>query len=120
MKMTRLILATSFALVASALAAEPYAGKFVHTFKDGSTYDVTVQEDGKLTWECTAGEAKGNKGEGAPDLFKVADDTYFITWVEKSGTVISDVINFKAMTIYSTIVIDGKRYVATGKIERKP
>jgi phenolic acid decarboxylase len=51
-----------------------------------------------------------------PERFKVADKIYFVSWVEKTGTQVSQVINLNTLKVYSTIIEGEERYVVTGNI----
>jgi len=119
-KMKSFLLALLFAVSGyAASAAEPYLGTFIYQYDKGNTYRVTVPDNKTLTWECIEGSEKGAKGEEHPDRFKVADKIYFATWVEKTGIVVTQVLNFKSNTVHSTIVEGKDRYVLVGKINRE-
>lgn len=100
-------------------AAEAYIGQFLYQYEGGSVYRVTVNDAKSMTWLCIDGAEKGANGLEHPERFKVADKVYFATWVEKTGIQVSQVINFKTMKVYSTIVDGKERYVLTGKVVRE-
>lgn len=111
------ILLLSFAT--AAYAAESYIGQFLFNYEGGSVYRVTVKDAKSLAWECIKGPEKGAHGIEHPERFKVADKIYFVSWVEKTGIQVSQVINLNSLKVYSTIIDGQERYVVTGDIVRK-
>ncbi|HPW17062.1 MAG TPA: phenolic acid decarboxylase [Candidatus Aminicenantes bacterium] len=113
-----LAMAGVFALALPALAAEPYFGTFLFKYAGGTTYRVTVKDGTHLHWECVEGAAKGSSGDETVTRFKVAENIYFVTWVEKTGIVVSEVVDLGSMKVYATIVEGRERYVLEGDIVR--
>lgn len=106
-------------IASTAGAAEAYIGQFLYRYKSGNTYRVTVPDNSQMKWECIEGSEKGAAGEETPQRFKVNNRTFFVTWVEKTGINVSQVVDLKNMKVYSTIV-DGKdRYVLEGTVIRE-
>jgi phenolic acid decarboxylase len=101
------------------LASESYYGNFIYKYKDGDTYRVTVKDSKNMKWESIAGSEKGAFGIETPQRFKVNDNVFFVTWVEKSGINVTQVIDLKNMKVYSTIIDGKERYVLEGKVSRE-
>jgi phenolic acid decarboxylase len=103
----------------SVQSKESYIGQFLYQYKAGNVYRVTANNSTKMQWECIKGSEVGAKGEETPQRFKVSKHVFYATWVEKTGIQVSQVIDFKGMKVYSTIV-DGKdRYVLEGAVVRE-
>lgn len=111
------ILVLTFATVA--YASESYIGQFLFNYEGGSVYRLTVKDAKSLSWECIKGPEKGAQGIEKSERFKVADKIYFVSWVEKTGTQVSRVINLNTLKVYSTIIEGEERYVVTGNIVRE-
>lgn len=118
--LSQYILAALLCVLADATqAAEPYLGQFLYQYEGGNVYRVTVKDAKTMAWRCIAGDEKGAHGTETPERFKVAEQIYFVTWTEKSGVQVSQVINFKRMQVYSTIVAGQARYVLSGHLVRE-
>lgn len=102
-----------------AFAAEAYIGRFLYQYAGGSTYRVTVNDDTHMQWACIQGPEKGASGIETPQRFKINKQVFFATWVEKTGINVSQVVDFKHMKVYSTIVDGKERYVLEGNIVRE-
>ncbi len=94
-------------------------GRFLYKYDGGNVYRVTVSNANSMAWECIEGSEKGVSGVEKPERQKVDDKIYFVTWVEKTGIQVSQVINLNTMKVYSTIVDGKERYVLEGKITRE-
>ena len=103
----------------AAFAAESFAGTFLYKYKGGSTYRVTIPDAEKLHWECIEGDEKGAKGDEKPTRYTVADGIYFASWVEKTGIVVTQVVNMKTSKVYSTIVEGKDRFVLEGDVTKE-
>ncbi|MGQ2965050.1 phenolic acid decarboxylase [Methylophilus sp.] len=103
----------------SVLAQEPYTGRFLFKYDGGSVYRVVVNGADSLAWQCIQGPEKGAKGIEKPQRFKVAEQIYFVSWTEKTGIQVSQVINLNTLKVYSTIIDGQERYVVSGNIVRE-
>jgi len=115
---TTITLLTLFATNTIAQALLP-TGTFIYKYTDGPTYKVTIPNAETLNWECLEGAEKGAKGEERPTRFAVDDGVFFATWIEKSGVIVTQVVNLKSMKVYTTIVEGTERYVLTGEVVRQ-
>lgn len=107
------------AVSAGGAASEAYMGKFVYKYKDGPSYRVIAEDAQKITWECIEGDELGAHGVETPQRFKVSKNVFFVTWVEKDGVIVSQVLDFDDMNVFATIVVGADRYVLEGKIIRE-
>lgn len=106
-------------LTSTAQATEAYLGQFLYKYEGGIIYRVTVNNAKSMSWLCIDGPEKGANGTEIPKRFKVADKIYFVSWVEKTGINVSQVINLKTMKVYSTIIDGKERYVLVGEVVRE-
>lgn len=102
-----------------AFASEAFIGQFLFKYDGGSVYRVTVKDAKSMSWECIKGPEKGAHGIEKPDRSKVAAKIYFVSWVEKTGIHVSQVINLNSLKVYSTIIDGKERYVVSGDIIRE-
>jgi phenolic acid decarboxylase len=102
-----------------AYASDAYIGQFLYKYDGGSVYRLTVKDAKSMSWECINGSEKGANGIEKPERFKVADKIYFVSWVEKTGINVSQVIDLKQMKVYSTIIDGNERYILKGIITRE-
>lgn len=47
----------------------------------------------ELTWEALTGPAKGSTGTESVKMSEIAPNIFFVNWVEKSGTTVSQVLD---------------------------
>lgn len=102
-----------------AMAAQPWQGQFLYSYEGGSVYRVTANHQKSMHWECIQGEEAGASGEELPERIQVRPDIYFVSWTEKSGVQVTQVLDFKAMKVYSTIIDQSAGYVLLGSIKRE-
>ena len=102
-----------------AWAAQPWQGQFLYSYEGGSVYRVTASHQKTMRWECIQGEEAGARGEESPERIEVRPDIYFVSWTEKSGVQVTQVLDFKSMKVYSTIIDQSARYVLRGSIKRE-
>ena len=115
-----LLLATLlFSLSLMAQASDALRGQFLYHYEGGTVYRVTFMDAGTLRWHCLQGDEKGAQGTEKPDRFHVAKNVYFLSWVEKNGIQVSQVLNLNTMHVYSTIIDGQSRYVISGRIQRE-
>lgn len=107
------------AWIPAAQAAEALNGQFLYQYEGGSVYRVVVNDPKLMRWTCIQGPEKGASGTEHPDRFKIADNIYFASWVEKTGTHVTQVLNLNTMKVYSTIIEGKERYVVSGNIVRE-
>lgn len=104
---------------APAWSAPPYLGSFIYRYDDGSVYRVTVSDAAHLRWEALEGPEQGKSADEVTERKQVRPDVYFVSWVEKSGVNVVQVVDLTNMKLV-TNVYDGKnRYVSEAAIRRE-
>ena len=99
-------------------ANRPYIGEFLYHYEGGGTYRLNVPNETDLHWECVKGSEVGAKGSEKPQRYEVANNVYFVTWIESTGVQISQALNFETNKVFVTISEGQDRYVLVGDIER--
>ena len=71
----------------------------------------------EVSWEALSGPAKGMKGTEKIEALEVASDIFFISWLESSGTSVSQILDFNnsKMVAFSTYDSDKGRQQTLGK-----
>lgn len=62
-------------------------------YESGLEVQATYHSASSMTWEALAGPAKGTRGTENITTAEVAPQVFFVSWVEKSGTTVSNVID---------------------------
>lgn len=106
-------------MASAASAKEPYLGTFLYQYQGGNAFRVSVPNDKKLIWEGIAGKVAGTSGTEKPQRFKVADGVYFVTWTEKTGIDVSQVINYRTGKVFTTVIKGRDRLVHQGTVTRE-
>lgn len=114
-----LVLLLLWCSTSDAFSAEAYIGQFIYHYKSGDAYRVTVNDGKSMQWRCIEGSEKGAFGTETPERFKINNKVFFVTWREKSGINVSQVVDLKNMKVISTIIDGKERYVVEGKITRE-
>lgn len=47
----------------------------------------------EVTWEALSGPTKGSTGKESVNMAEIAPNIFFVNWVEKSGTTVSQVLD---------------------------
>ncbi len=97
-----------------------YIGSFVFKYAGGNTYRVDVPDDTSIRWECLAGDEKGKSEQERVDRRAIAHNIYFVSWTEKDGTIVSQVIDLNRHHVTSTISLGRNRYFLEGSVTRIP
>jgi hypothetical protein len=50
-------------------------------------------ENSEVNWEALTGPATGTQGTETANIAEIAPDIFFVGWVEKSGTTVSQVLD---------------------------
>lgn len=90
----------------------------MYRYNDGSTYRVTVNDKTHLRWEAVTGPERGKSADEVAYRQEVRPQVYFVSWVERSGINVVQVVDLAKMKVIAN-VYDGKnRYLAEGVITR--
>lgn len=60
----------------------------------------------EVSWEALTGPAKGSKGTEAVHMAEVAPNVFFVNWLEKSGTTVSQVLDLTKLLATAFVTFD--------------
>lgn len=76
-------------------------------FKYRSGLEVAgIYEAGSVAWEAFTGPAQGSKGTERTHAAEIAPGIHFVSWVEASGTTVSQVIDLNALAVWCFVTYD--------------
>jgi hypothetical protein len=95
-----------------------FVGTFEYAYPDGLVIRVVVADEKHLDWEGIEGPAKGQRGREECDRREVAPGVHFISWLEKDGTAISQVVDLNRGTVLCNVTAGGQRCFMEGTVRR--
>ena len=96
-----------------------HLGAFIYHYNGGETeYAVRFDSDTALHWECITGEEKGRAGNETATRIAIRPDVHFLSWTEADGLVVTQVMDFTAMTVIAILVTDSERIILSGTVTR--
>lgn len=91
-------------------------------YETGYHFKISYVTENRLHWVSQKVRVDGGEMEGEEFYYfnDEGNDLYMISWVEKSGLVVSQILNFKRMTVYAFMTWEdnnerGKRGVLAHK-----
>ena len=102
----------------NSLAPPSHLGTFVYRYEGGLVYELNFDSDTKLRWRCLEGDDKGHAGSEESLRVAIRPGVHFLSWVEKDGLVVTQVIDYDAGTVNCVLVVEGKRIVLQGSVTR--
>jgi len=91
-----------------AVSVTPYGEGEYEAISFGETVDIFFRQ-GTCTWTGLEGKFVGETAVQSCGQKEIAPNIYFVTWLEKSGQVVSMVINVEAKTVNSSFLSEGPR-----------
>ena len=92
--------------------------RFKYIYKTGAEYVIFFKDEHTLHWEAVAGPDKGRSAIEIYDSIQIEPNVHFISWLEADGTVVSQVVDYKQMHVYTSLAIDGNRVFLEGKLRQ--
>ena len=94
-----------------------HLGTFIYRYAGGHVYEVQVKTDDQLHWRCLEGEDQGRESDETVYRVAIRPDIHLLSWVEADGLVVTQVVDFTAMTVNCTLVLpNGERIVLQGTV----
>jgi hypothetical protein len=91
-------------------------------YRSGLRISATYESASQLHWHAITGPAAGQSGREQIAMAEVRPDLFFVSWLEASGTTVSQVIDMQANTVYSYVSFntpDGRRAMSDhGTLQR--
>ena len=60
----------------------------------------------EVSWEALSGPAKGSKGTESVVMAEIAPNIFFVNWVEKSGTTVSQTLDLDKLVVTAFVTFD--------------
>ncbi len=95
-------------------------GTFDVTYTDGTRHTVTVTDLETVTWLAVEGVDKGATATETVDRREIAPGVWYVSWQQKDGAVVTQIVDLSKLRVISTRAMDGKRTVLEGTIVRAP
>lgn len=92
------------------------SGKKIRYDYGASQYEVTVKNDTLLRWKSLSGISKGTMGEERYYKQDIAPGIIFISWIEKDGLGVSQVVNWNTHVVNSYLRIDNQIIPISGTL----
>ena len=80
--------------------------KLIYTYKSGLKVEGEFLPGSKVGWRALSGPAAGKSGVETASIAEVRPGLWFISWVESSGTTVSQTLDLDAMTVTNFVTFD--------------
>ena len=60
----------------------------------------------EVSWEALTGPAKGSKGTESVVMAEIAPNIFFVNWIEKSGTTVSQTLDLEKLVVTAFVTFD--------------
>jgi phenolic acid decarboxylase len=80
--------------------------KFLYTYKSGLRVEGEFLSGSRVAWRALSGPAAGSSGTEAASVTEARPDLWFVSWVEGSGTTVSQVLDLHLMAVTSFVTFD--------------
>lgn len=100
----------------SSLKVDSLSGKNFEYNYGNFIYEVNFKSETELHWKCIKGDDKGNEANENYHTFRLNNSTLFISWVEKDGLGVSQVLNLEDKSVKTFLKIDKEIIPLTGTI----
>jgi phenolic acid decarboxylase len=64
------------------------------TYGSGLEVQARYESAARMHWKCLAGPAAGQSGTETIQCRTIREGLYFVNWIEKSGTTVSNLLDF--------------------------
>lgn len=84
-----------------------FVGKrFLFRYASGLEVTGHYRAADQMAWEALSGPSKGSKGTEKIHAQEVAPNVFFISWLEKTGTTVSQVLDLNKMQVTAFVTFD--------------
>lgn len=90
---------------------------FEYNYGD-TVYRIHFKSEDTLHWHCVEGDEKGSEADETYHVHQLADNTFFISWIEADGTGVSQVLNLDEMSIHCFLKIDKDCIPLSGSVKK--
>lgn len=82
-----------------------------------AVYKIHFTSEDALHWHCLEGDEQGREDDETYHVHALNADTFFISWIEKDGTGVSQVLNLQEMTVHCFLKVDKECIPLAGKVQ---
>ena len=80
--------------------------KFLFQYESGLQVIGDYSSPTEVSWEALSGPAKGSKGTESANTAEIAPNIFFVSWIEKSGTTVSQVLDLDKLVVTAFVTFD--------------
>lgn len=80
-------------------------------------YEITFKNDTILNWNCVFGSEKGRTADERYYTQHIDNDKLFLTWIEKDGLGVNQVVNFEKDSVFAYLRIDKQIIPLKGSVK---
>jgi len=80
--------------------------KLIFDYESGLQVIGHYSNSNEVSWEALSGPAKGSKGTESVDMAEIAPNIFFVNWIEKSGTTVSQILDLDKMIATAFVTFD--------------
>ena len=81
-------------------------GKFLYRYKSGLEVIGNFKSNTTLEWETLSGPFKGQTGIEVIETIEVSNNVFLISWLEKSGTGVSQIMDLNRFKVRVFLTFD--------------
>ncbi len=83
--------------------------KFLFRYASGLEVTGDYRAADEMMWEALSGPSKGRQGTEKIHALEVAPNVFFISWLEKSGTTVSQILDLNKMKVKAFVTFDSDK-----------
>ena len=80
--------------------------KLLFQYKSGLQVIGDYSTLNEVSWEALTGPSKGSKGTESVHTAEVAPNIFFVSWIEKPGTTVSQVLDLDKLVVTAFVTFD--------------
>jgi phenolic acid decarboxylase len=80
--------------------------KLIYSYRSGLKVEGEFLSGSRVGWRALTGPAAGKSGTEAASIAELRPGLWFVSWVEGSGTTVSQTLDLEAMTVASFVTFD--------------
>ena len=80
--------------------------RFLFQYESGLQVIGDYSSPSEVSWETLTGPAKGSRGTESVHTAEIATNIFFVSWIEKSGTTVSQVLDLDKLVVTAFVTFD--------------
>lgn len=82
--------------------------RFLITYETGDTFEVYYKSRSELLWKAVGGPTAGSSGKETIHAVEAAPKVFFLSWLEKTGISVSQLLDLNTMQVTTFMTFDAK------------